>query len=106
MTSPMTIYRISSLGYAQFTSVSASSAIVIGTTAPAAGVTAIPSFTNSLLIFVEGQGIRWRDDGTAPTSSVGMPVAAGQAFSYQGIPGNLQIIGQTAGGTVNVMYQG
>lgn len=92
------------LGYQQFTSVSTSAAVVLATSAPATGKTGIPSGSNSILIYVESSGIRWRDDGTAPTSSVGNPVAAGAAFTYSGSLPNFQFIGQTAGATVDVTY--
>lgn len=92
------------LGYVQFTSVSTSSAVVIATSAPSSGVTGIPAGANSIVVYVEGSGIRWRDDGTAPTSSVGNPVAAGQAFFYSGALPKFQFIGQTGSPTVNVTY--
>lgn len=50
------------------------------------------------------QGIRWRDDGTAPSATVGMPVAAGTTIFYDGALKNLQIIASTAGAEVNISY--
>lgn len=56
-----------------------------------------------LIIQAEGQAMRWRDDGTAPTASVGMIIPAGgellyTARNYQ----SLQLISITAGALVNV----
>lgn len=86
-----------SLGYQQSTSLS---------TSTAAGLPSIPSRPGpgSALIAVEGAGIRWRDDGTAPTSSVGQPVSAGQALCYGQDINAFQVIGQTSGATINVTY--
>lgn len=85
------------LGYQQMTSLSTSSAV---------GLQGIPSSEQVQLtiIAVEGAGIRWRDDGTDPTSTVGMPVNAGQTLPYVGDPSKIKIIGQASGATVNVSY--
>ena len=85
-----------SLGYQQSTSISTSSAI---------NLPSVPSGSvGSFLLSVETSGIRWRDDGTDPTSSVGQPVALGQAFCYGNDPHTVRVIGQTVGATINVTY--
>lgn len=86
-----------SRGYQQSTSLS---------TSTAAGLPSLPSNpgAGSALISVESSAIRWRDDGTAPTSSVGQPIGAAQAICYAQDLGAFQMIGQTAGATVNVTY--
>ena len=43
----------------------------------AAALANIPPAATYALIFVEDQGVRTRDDGTAPTTTVGMAYAAG-----------------------------
>jgi hypothetical protein len=60
----------------------------------------IPSGTVWALICNEGAAARWRDDGTAPTTSVGMPVGTGTAgspacFNYFGNFAALDWIAQT-----------
>ncbi len=50
------------------------------------------------------QAIRWRDDGTAPTATVGMPVAVNSPFVYNGDLSAIRIIASTAGAEVNVSY--
>ena len=80
------------LGYQQITSLSAST----GLTPPVEASIAE--------IIVEAQGIRYRDDGTAPTASVGMPVAAGNAFQYSGDLSAIKFIQQTSGAILNVSY--
>jgi hypothetical protein len=57
-------------------------------------------------ITVEGQSIRLRDDGTAPTSSVGQgPFSPGSILVLKGASlGAVRMIGVAAGGTINVAY--
>ncbi len=63
-----------------------------------------PSGAGMALITVEAQAVRWRDDGTAPTATVGMPLAVGQSMSYFGDMTKIQFIAQVAGGIINVSY--
>lgn len=70
--------------------------------AAAQGLPSIPPNATMALIAVESSAIRWRDDGTAPTASVGMPLAAGQEIQYSGNLAAFEFIGPTA--TVNVSY--
>ena len=97
------------MGYAQYTSVSASTASTLNT-APTTGV-ALSSFTppnmpRIAVIVAETQGYRYRDDGTAPTSSLGIPVSSGVVMVYDGQLETLQMIDQVAGGLINVAYYG
>lgn len=80
------------LGYQQITSVSS-----------AAGLTP-PQGATLALIVPETQAIRWRDDGTNPTASVGMPVAAGSYLSYDGDLNRIKFIEQSASAKINVSY--
>lgn len=81
------------LGYTQITDVSSAVAVT-----PLGGATAV-------LVSVEGSAVRWRDDGTAPTASVGMPLAVGTDLYYVGGDlSKLQIIEQEAGATVNLAF--
>lgn len=49
-----------------------------------------------VLIRVESADVRWTDDGTAPTASLGMPLLDGESFYYSGTPSALKFIGQTS----------
>lgn len=62
----------------------------------------VPPGATMALISVSGATVRWRDDGTAPTASVGMPVTAGQEFQYSGSLAAIQFIG--TGATLDVSY--
>lgn len=67
----------------------------------------IPSTcTNASLAVIkaETQAIRYRDDGVAPTATVGMPIAVTDApIEYQGTMSALQFIAETSGGVVDVL---
>lgn len=84
----------SALGYQQLT--------IDATTAQ---TLTVPAGTTLVLISPETQAIRVRDDGTAPTSSVGYPVPVGGEMRYTGkSPTAIKIIGQVASAVVNVLY--
>ena len=80
------------LGYQQITSLSASTALTV------------PAGATMALIVAETQAVRWRDDGTAPTASVGMPLATGTSLSYDGDLKAIRFIQQTASAVLNVSY--
>lgn len=89
-----------SMGYQQITDLSASTALTVPTRDPN-GTKCQPT---TALIVAEAQGVRWRDDGVAPTASVGMPLAAGVPLSYDGDLTKIRFIQQTASAALNVSY--
>lgn len=80
------------LGYQQITSLSAAT----GLTVPAGATLAV--------IAPLTQSVRWRDDGVNPTASIGMPIAAGAYFSYDGNLKAIKFIQMTASAELNVAY--
>lgn len=60
----------------------------------------------TLLISCEAQAVRWRDDGTAPTAAVGMPLAVGVERMFPARAKNLQFISVVAGAILNVTVYG
>jgi hypothetical protein len=83
------------LGYQQITSLSAATALTV----PAGAALAI--------ITPETQAVRWRDDGTAPTATVGYPLPVGAELRYDGDGlGVVKFIEQTASAKINVAYYG
>jgi len=80
------------LGYQQITSLSASAALTV------------PSGATLALIVPETQNVRWRDDGTAPTASVGMPIFVGASLSYDGDLNRIRFIEETASAKLNISY--
>lgn len=74
---------------------------------PGVQLAGVPDGTSLILIIAEAQAIRWRDDGTAPTATVGQPLAAGIELRYTGrSPSNLRFISQTAGAIINLTFYG
>jgi hypothetical protein len=65
------------------------------------GLNAKPVFA---LIIAEGAPVRWRDDGVAPTASVGMPIAVGVPLQYDGDLSKIRFIQQSASGILNISY--
>lgn len=49
----------------------------------AAAITSIPNGASAALVIVEGD-VRWRDDGTDPTASAGMPLLTNGFMWYYG----------------------
>jgi len=88
------------LGYQQITSLSSAT----GLTVPAKDVNGLSCKPSLAMITPETQAVRWRDDGVAPTASVGMPLAAGVTLQYDGDLANIQFIEQTAGAKLNITY--
>jgi hypothetical protein len=88
------------LGYEQITSLSASTALTV----PTVDVNGTACRPTVAIIIPQTQTVRWRDDGTAPTASIGMPLAAGVTLQYDGDLTQIRFIEQTAGAVLNVSY--
>lgn len=80
------------LGYQQITSLSSSTALKV------------PVGATMALIIPETQNVRWRDDGVAPTTTVGMPVLTNTSMSYDGDLKAIRFIGVASGAILNVSY--
>lgn len=80
------------LGYQQITSLGS-----------AVGLT-VPQGATLALIVPETQNVRWRDDGTNPTASVGMPIFVGASLSYDGDFNKIKFIEETASAKLNISY--
>lgn len=81
-----------SKGYARITSLAASTALTV------------PAGSRAALIIPEGQAVRWRDDGVAPTAAIGMPLYVGQGFRFTGNLSNIRFIEQVAGATLHIYF--
>lgn len=83
------------LGYQQITSLSAATALTV------------PAGTQYALISPESQAVRWRDDGTSPTATVGYPLAVGAELKYTaGSFAIVKFIEQAASAKLNIVYYG
>lgn len=90
--------QLSPRGYCQLTSLSASTLL----SACSGG---IPDGATIANVIVESQAVRYRDDGTAPSATVGMPLAVGtdKVFVLNNL-GTLRFIEQTSGAKLNVSF--
>lgn len=88
------------MGYQQITSLGTSTGLTVPSTTRD-GLRTVPTFA---LIIAETQGVRWRDDLTAPTASVGMPLPVGIPLQYDGNLSNIRFIEQVAGAKLNISY--
>jgi hypothetical protein len=88
------------LGYEQITTLSASTALTV----PIRDVNGLSCRPAIAIITPETQAVRWRDDGVAPTASVGMPLAAGVTLQYDGDITKIRFIEQSASAKLNITY--
>lgn len=70
----------------------------------AAQLLTVPAGANVALIGVDTAPVRWRDDGTAPTATVGMQIAIGGTLEYWGNLANIQFILASGAPVLNVSY--
>ena len=84
--------RIVPLGYQQIAELSSAQELTV------------PEGATRALITSEAQAVRYRDDGTAPTAAVGMPLGVGVVLDYQGTLSEITFIEQTSGAKLNVLY--
>lgn len=63
-----------------------------------------PVGTRYARISCTAQAVRWRDDGTAPTATDGMPLPVGAEMIYAGPLEALKFIEETASAVLHVSY--
>ena len=79
-------------GYSQYTSLGSA----VGLSPPGSATFCVVS--------VGGAAIRWRDDGTAPTGTTGMPIASGGYLLYSASLSAIQFIQQTGTASLDVNF--
>lgn len=67
---------------------------------------AMPAGTTYVLARAEAADCRWRDDGTDPTGTVGMPLAAGDTLYYDVESDDLRFTASAAGSILNLSFYG
>lgn len=66
---------------------------------------AIPNGTTFVFLTVEGQAVRMRDDGVAPTSSIGLLLPIGGPWPYSSLTmTNLQFIQTASSSVIDACY--
>ena len=88
------------MGYQQITSLGTAT----GLTVPQKDLQGLAGTPRIAIITPEAQAVRWRDDGVAPTATVGMPLAAGVTLQYDGDLSQIKFIEQTGGAKLNITY--
>ena len=64
----------------------------------------IPVGTQLVLASVEVANVRYRDDGTAPTTSIGVQIYQGQTLTYNGNLAAIQFIAVSGSPVINVAF--
>jgi hypothetical protein len=64
----------------------------------------VPQGTVWATICIETANARWRDEGTAPTATVGQPLTSGQCMQYSGPFVAFQLIAQTGSPVATISY--
>lgn len=86
----------SALGYTQVTNVSA-----------AVGVGTIPAGTETVLLQATTQNVRYRDDNTAPTGTVGMRLVANTIYEFTVAQvAQMKFIEEAASAVLNISFYG
>lgn len=88
------------MGYQQILNLSSAVGLTVPTRTPD-GLNCKPTFA---LIVASTHDVSWRDDGIDPTASVGMPLASGVYFQYDGDLSKIKFIEQTSGAVLNISY--
>jgi len=91
------------LGYQQITAGTLASATHLTLPTVPANSGLIPGYV-VIQCETTSTSVRWRDDGTAPTSSVGMILSAGQELDYSGDLTMIQFIAASGSPILNVSY--
>lgn len=89
--------QYTSLGYCQLTSLA--SATLISTCSGG-----IPTGSRFAEMCTDTVALRYRDDLTNPTATVGMPVTASTCFQYAGPLTAFSVIQQAASGILNITF--
>lgn len=74
-------------------------------TGSAFALPSVPAGARRVIVQAEAQALRWRDDGTDPTATVGMTIPAGGELRYDGANmGAMRLIAATSGAIANIIY--
>ena len=88
------------IGYQQITSLTAAASLTVPQR-DLSGLNQRPTF--ALITPLTGN-VRWRDDGVAPTASIGMPLAAGVTLQYDGDLTRIRFIDNGGTAELNISY--
>lgn len=85
--------QFAALGYQQITSLSSAQPLTV------------PTGANFAIIAADTAAVRWRDDGTPPTATIGMHLSnTGEPLQYSGPLSSIQFIAETGSPALNISY--
>jgi hypothetical protein len=87
-----------------FEQIAVSSTAIGPTNTKLVSVAGATTEANFALFRVETADVRWRDDGTAPTSSAGTLLKAGEILEYDGALHRIQFIRVSSDASVSAAY--
>lgn len=88
------------IGYQQITDLSAAVALTV----PSRDLSGLAQMPTIALITPLTGAVRWRDDGIAPSATVGMPLAAGVTLQYDGNLRGIKFINNGGTAELNISY--
>lgn len=88
------------MGYQQIATLTSAQSLTV----PAVDKNGTKGQPKIALIQCTGKDVRWRDDGTAPTATVGMVLVVGDTLAYDGDLTKIQFIETSASAVLNVSY--
>lgn len=77
---------------------------IAAATLAAATALTVPAGADYAVIVSATSTVSWRDDGVEPTAAIGMPVAAGVPFAYEGDLSAIKFILITGSPVLHVSY--
>lgn len=95
-------YQNTPLAYRQLTVTTEASLVAL--LAAATPPYVLTQAERTALFSVEGNAIRWTDDGQVPTTTYGQPLAAAQAEQISSIFSAMLLVSQSGTATVNVTF--
>lgn len=91
--------QLADKGYRQLTDTEMATAYLVSTVP-------IPARAMYAELSAEAQAVRWRADGTDPTTTVGNLIPAGGTYFYTGPLDKLKVIRVAAGAKLNIQFWG
>lgn len=95
---PTVLGKVKPFGFEQVTSIGTVTALGLSHAARLTAAYAIIQALNA--------NTRYRDDGTGPTTSAGMPLYAASSLAYAGDLSQIKFVAETGTAEVNVLYYG
>ncbi len=77
---------------------------ISATTLATAQKLTLPAGAKVALVSLDVGAVRWRDDGTAPTATVGMPFSSGSYITFTANLATIQFIAATGSPIMNVSF--